>query len=153
MEQCAIPSRVTVPDGEGGIIHRRFVDCVLHGRDSDLHAHYEHVRNAHHLEAVKTATNDFHSNMVRIRRSAGKLNVATGREWLAALEAGRRESVSTTQLSLRTIANWATSPRKSSNEWVSQLPPGHRKDLFGCIDILAIGEGNTVAIQCTTDGE
>lgn len=35
--------------------------------------------------------------------------------------------------------------------WVSQPAPGHRKDLFGFVDVLAVGDGNTVAIQCTSD--
>lgn len=26
-----------------------------------------------------------------------------------------------------------------------------RQDLFGCIDVLAVGNGETVAVQCTSD--
>jgi hypothetical protein len=35
--------------------------------------------------------------------------------------------------------------------WVSFPAPGHRSDLFGFVDVLAIGKGETVAVQCTSD--
>lgn len=34
--------------------------------------------------------------------------------------------------------------------FVSFPPPGHRSDLFGIIDVLAIGPGVTLAVQCCT---
>jgi hypothetical protein len=59
-------------------------------------------------------------------------------------------SLSPTQLSLRTMRELGY-VAEVVERWVSQPPPGHRKDLFGCIDVLAIGKGETVAVQCTTN--
>lgn len=33
--------------------------------------------------------------------------------------------------------------------WMPFPPPGHRSDLFGILDILAVGEG-TLGVQCST---
>jgi hypothetical protein len=59
-------------------------------------------------------------------------------------------SLSPTQLSLRTMRELGY-VAEVVERWVSQPPPGHRKDLFGIVDVLAVGAGETVAIQCTTD--
>lgn len=60
-------------------------------------------------------------------------------------------SLTPTQLSLRSMRELGYSV-DVVERWVSQPPPGHRRDLFGIIDVLAVGRGETVAIQCTADG-
>lgn len=60
-------------------------------------------------------------------------------------------SLSPTQLSLRAMREQGYSVDVVEH-WVSQPPPGHRRDLFGIVDVLAVGKGETVAIQCTADG-
>lgn len=86
MEDYSVPARITVPDGEGGIVHRRFEDCRIRGKDSDLRLHLRHVLQPH-LDAVQGAVTEFRTNMLRIERSAAKLKVDTGEAWLQALEA------------------------------------------------------------------
>lgn len=34
-----------------------------------------------------------------------------------------------------------------TEKWVNWPPPGHRVDLFGFVDILAVGPGETIAVQ------
>jgi hypothetical protein len=59
-------------------------------------------------------------------------------------------SLSPTQLSLRAFRELGY-VAEVVEHWVSQPPPGHRKDLFGFVDVLAVGDGHTVAVQCTSD--
>lgn len=59
-------------------------------------------------------------------------------------------SLTPTQLSLRSMRELGYVV-DVVERWVSQPPPGHRRDLFGIIDVLAVGNGETVAIQCTAD--
>jgi len=61
------------------------------------------------------------------------------------------KSNSSVQLSLVRLRK---DPRFTHVEKVEQFipfpAPGHRLDLFGIIDVLAIGPGITLAVQCTT---
>jgi hypothetical protein len=59
-------------------------------------------------------------------------------------------SLSPTQLSLRAYRELGY-VAEVVERWVSQPAPGHRKDLFGFVDVLAVGNGLTVAVQCTSD--
>jgi hypothetical protein len=34
--------------------------------------------------------------------------------------------------------------------WMPFPPPGHRSDLFGILDILAVGPSGTLGVQCST---
>lgn len=60
-------------------------------------------------------------------------------------------SNSSVQLSLKQLRK---DPRFTLVEVVERFinfpPPGHRSDLFGIIDVLAIGPGVTLAVQCCT---
>lgn len=85
MEDYAIPNRITIPDGEGGIVHRRFEDCKIRGKNSDLRAHLRYVLQPQ-LEAVQASVAEFESLTDRIERSARKHRVDTGEAWLRALE-------------------------------------------------------------------
>jgi hypothetical protein len=38
-------------------------------------------------------------------------------------------------------------------KFVGFPPPGHRVDLWGILDLVAIGPGLTVGVQCTTKGQ
>lgn len=63
----------------------------------------------------------------------------------------RKELVVRTPPTLRdpaVINRWRDVRRVET--FVSFPPPGHRSDLYGILDILAIGWGETLGVQCTT---
>lgn len=60
-------------------------------------------------------------------------------------------SNSSVQLSLRALRKDERFTLVEVVERFIQFPkPGHRSDLFGIIDVIAIGPGITLAVQCTT---
>src|SRR5512141_439353 len=60
------------------------------------------------------------------------------------------KSISPTVLSLRYLRGLGYDC-EVAEKFVRFPPPGHRKDLFGFIDLFALCAGRTVAVQTTSD--
>lgn len=79
-----LSSRVTLPDGEGGIVYRRFEDCVIVGEASDLRRHEQQVLQPN-VDAAREALADFRKDRRAIERAATRLGVSTGADFLKAI--------------------------------------------------------------------
>lgn len=55
-----------------------------------------------------------------------------------------------TQLSLKTLRKDGWSVVEKVETWVPFPPPGHRKDLFGLFDIIAVGPDSVIGVQATS---
>lgn len=88
----ALPPRITLPDGEGGFIHRRFDDCTLLGKDSDLRV-YETVVLQQNIDAATEAQDSARQRREAIENLARRYKVTKGSDLIEAMRPKSSDSL------------------------------------------------------------